>query len=35
MTMEPDDRELMLDFYRGDIHRLEGLLNRDLSAWLV
>jgi hypothetical protein len=35
VTMDAADRSLMLDFYRGDIHRLEGLLNRDLSAWLV
>jgi hypothetical protein len=35
VTMAPTDRVLMLDFYRSDIHRLEGILNRDLSAWLV
>jgi hypothetical protein len=35
VTMEAADRRLMLDFYRGDIHRLEGILNRDLGTWLV
>jgi hypothetical protein len=35
VTMDAADRALMLDFYRGDIYRLEGLLNRDLSAWLT
>jgi len=35
VRMDSADRALMLDFYRGDIHRLEGLLNRDLNAWLV
>jgi hypothetical protein len=35
VMMEPEDRALMLDFYRSDIHRLEGILNRDLSAWLA
>jgi hypothetical protein len=29
------DRALMLDFYRSDIHKLEGILGRDLGAWLV
>jgi hypothetical protein len=35
VKLESQDRALMLDFYRADIHRLEGILNRDLSAWLV
>jgi hypothetical protein len=35
VTMRPADRALMLDFYRNDIHRLEGILGRDLSAWLA
>ncbi len=35
VTMGQEDRALMLDFYRSDIHRLEGILNRDLSAWLT
>jgi hypothetical protein len=34
VVMEPADRRLMLDFYRSDIQRLEGILNRDLRAWL-
>jgi len=35
VTLGPEDRALMLDFYRSDIHRLEGILNRDLSSWLA
>jgi hypothetical protein len=35
VTMGAEDRALMLDFYRSDIRRLEGILNRDLTAWLV
>lgn len=29
-----EDRRLLIDYYREDIHRLQGILNRDLSAWL-
>jgi len=35
VAMGPEDRDLMLDFYRSDIHRLEGVLGCDLSAWLA
>jgi hypothetical protein len=35
LTMEPQDRALMLDFYRNDIQRLQALIQRDLSDWLV
>jgi hypothetical protein len=35
VSMQQEDRGLMLDFYRNDIHRLEGILGRDLSAWLA
>ncbi len=35
VTMNLEDRALMLDFYRSDIHKLEGILGRDLGAWLV
>jgi Sulfotransferase family len=35
LTLEPQDRTLMLEFYRNDIHRLEEILDRDLSAWLA
>lgn len=35
VTMRPEDRALMNDFYRNDIRRLEGILNRDLSPWLA
>jgi len=34
VNMDPKDRALMLDFYRNDIHKLETILGRDLSAWL-
>jgi hypothetical protein len=33
--MEAADRRLMLEFYASDIRKLEGILNRDLSAWLL
>jgi hypothetical protein len=33
--MQPEDRALLLDFYRSDIRRLEGILQRDLSPWLA
>jgi hypothetical protein len=32
--MHPTDRQLLIDYYRDDIHKLSHLLNRDLSAWL-
>jgi hypothetical protein len=32
--MEPADRKYLVDFYREDITRLAGLLDRDLSHWL-
>jgi hypothetical protein len=35
MTMKPEDRALMLEFYRSDIHMLEGILKRELHAWLA
>jgi hypothetical protein len=35
ITMQPQDRALLLDFYRSDIRRLEGILQRDLSPWLA
>jgi hypothetical protein len=34
VAMDPADRALMLDFYRSDIHKLEGILGRDLGLWL-
>lgn len=34
IAMEPRDRELMLEFYRDDIGRLEAILGRDLNVWL-
>jgi Sulfotransferase family len=32
--MDPADRQFLLDFYRADIHKLAGLLGRNLDAWL-
>jgi hypothetical protein len=34
VKMAQADKALMLDFYRTDIHRLEEILGRNLSAWL-
>jgi hypothetical protein len=33
-SMTREDKTLMLDFYRSDIHRLEQILGRNLTAWL-
>jgi hypothetical protein len=30
----PDDRRLVIDFYRDEILRTADLIGRDLSAWL-
>ncbi len=34
-TLEAQDKALLLDFYRNDIRRLEGILGRDLGLWLA
>jgi len=34
VQMQPAERALLIDYYREDIHKLERLLQRDLSAWL-
>ena len=34
LTMQPEDRRYLIDYYREDIHRLAALLDRDLGAWL-
>ena len=34
VRLAPKDRELLIDYYKDDIHRLRQLLDRDLSAWL-
>ncbi|MEO8597186.1 MAG: sulfotransferase [Candidatus Solibacter sp.] len=34
VTMEAADRRYLVDYYREDIRRLEGLMGRDLAAWL-
>jgi hypothetical protein len=35
VKMSQEDKTLMLDFYRDDILRLEGILGRELKSWLV
>jgi hypothetical protein len=34
LAVNPADRAYLIDYYRDDILRLSGLLNRDLSDWL-
>jgi hypothetical protein len=34
LTMDPQDRRYLVDYYRDDIQHLAALLGRDLSAWL-
>jgi hypothetical protein len=33
-TMDPEDRQLVIDYYRNEILRTQDLIGRDLSAWL-
>ncbi|MBE7383033.1 MAG: sulfotransferase [Leptolyngbya sp. SIO1E4] len=35
MPLSPEDRAALIDLYREDILKLQDLLQRDLSAWLV
>ncbi|MCU1336449.1 MAG: hypothetical protein JWO19_2030 [Bryobacterales bacterium] len=32
--MDPADRQYLIDFYREDIRKLAGILDRDLDGWL-
>jgi hypothetical protein len=34
VTMDPEDRRYLIDYYRDDIQRLAALMDRDLGAWL-
>ncbi|WP_413160673.1 sulfotransferase [Capilliphycus salinus ALCB114379] len=34
VSLSPEEREVLLDFYREDVLKLQDYLNRDLSAWL-
>jgi len=34
ITMDPADREMVIDYYRDEITRTADLIGRDLSAWL-
>ena len=33
-AIDPDDRRMVIDYYRDEILRAEDLIGRDLSAWL-
>ncbi len=33
-VMDPEDRRMVIDFYRDEIERTADLIGRDLSAWL-
>ena len=32
--MDPEERRFLVEYYRADVERLQGILHRDLSAWL-
>jgi hypothetical protein len=34
VRLAQEDRRFLIDYYKDDIHRLQQLLDRDLSAWL-
>jgi hypothetical protein len=34
VTMSPEDRRFLVEYYRDDVRRLERVIERDLSAWL-
>jgi len=34
LTMNQEDRQFLVDYYREDIQKLSDLLDRDLSAWI-
>jgi hypothetical protein len=34
-NIKPKTRKRLIELYRGDILNLEGLIDRDLSGWLV
>jgi hypothetical protein len=31
--MDPVDRQYLADYYRDDVHRLSGLIGRNLDSW--
>ncbi len=35
LAVKPETRARLVEGYREDIHRLEGLIGRDLSSWLL
>jgi hypothetical protein len=34
VSLSPQDRAFLVDYYTEDIHKLAGLINRDLGSWL-
>jgi len=34
LVMDPGDRRYLIDYYREDVQKLSGLLDRDLRAWV-
>jgi hypothetical protein len=32
--MDPADRRMVVDYYRGEIERTADIIGRDLSPWL-
>ena len=34
VRLAPEDRKILIDYYKDDIHKLQHILGRDLSAWL-
>ena len=34
IRMNPEDRQFLVEYYKEDVHKLAGLLGRDLSPWL-
>lgn len=35
LSMKPKTRKILIELYRDDILKLEGLIDRDLSGWLI
>jgi len=34
LVLDPEDRRVLVEYYRDDIQKLAALMNRDLSSWL-
>jgi hypothetical protein len=35
VRMSTEDRRFLIEYYAADVRRLESIIDRDLSAWLV